>query len=300
MKRLVMAVVVALSVVGCGDTNVLGGGTVPSLLPTKGDLSTGGNTVRSGKMSVDPNASCPDGHGPTGLQASSNRDAVVAYISWDAVLGVQDYSYEVERYLPTNVYQLVHASSIDLTHEDVRTGQGHFRVRVRTRVCDSQFSPWSEWVRFTVGEDSNAPDPIVVVVPPVEVPPVVVPPVVTPPVVIPPVVIPPVVVPPVVVPPVVIPPVVPPVVVPPVDDGNNGHGNDGDHVDDSNPGNGGNGGNTPPAGGGNGNSCSIHTSGKPVTPPPSGNGNGGGNTPSVPDGDHNSDLHPDCGVGNTH
>ncbi len=320
MKQVLVALALAVSVAACGDTNLLtGGGTAPSTF-TAPTQANGAGRIQA--RSVDPNASCPDGHAPTGLAASSNRDAVVAYIQWNEVLGVTDYSWEVERYLPTNVYQLVRSSSTELLNVDVPTGQGHFRVHVRTRVCDSQFSPWSEWVRFTVGEDSNAPDPIVIVVPPpmvevpvVAIPPVVTPPVVTPPVVIPPVIIPPVVVPPVVVPPVVVPPVVtppeqtpvPPVVVPCP---NGDHNNDG-HCDSGNPpenpggdngngnppnGGGGNGGGVPPGGSDNGSNCSIHTSGKPATPPGGGNGGGAGNPP---DADHNDDGHNDCGVGAT-
>jgi hypothetical protein len=269
-------------------------GTTPSAVIAR-DKDVGGHVITSATSKPSyfrGDNSCPDGDVIGGLRSNVLPGGSVL-LTWTEPGSIHEFVVELDRYDVTNVFLPVPVSSVKGPLLKLHLeSEGRYRFRVREQNDCGGLGPWSAYEFFSTEINDQVYDPIVV----------------TPPVVVPPVIVPPV--------------VVPPVVIPPVIDScpNGDHNNDG-HCDSGNPpenpgggngndngngnppvdpGNGGGSGNPNPSGGDNGNSCTIHTQGKPVTPPgqsDGGNGNGGGNAGGPPDADHNDDGHNDCGVG---
>lgn len=142
---------------------------------------------------------------PAFLVLNETTDHTTLQVSWQNVPGVTEYEVQIERYVdsawaPEARFQV---SALSVSY----TGEGTFRVRVRTVYCGDRHGSWSPDEVKTVGTndpgtvDSNNPTPTPIPPPPPE------------------------------------PPGTPPG-PPSNNDHNNGHGNDNDHDDDSNPGRG--------------------------------------------------------------
>lgn len=172
----ITATLLAAFTAACGTASTATGlGSGPS--PLAAEPNTG--VFRA--YSVDPKASCPDGHYPEGFKVSLNADGGATFM-WNEVLGVTDYQIEAYHYGADNEFKLALSVSEDKLNRDYlfRTS-GRYRARIRTRSCDTHYGPWSEWLVFSTDghDDRGRIDPVVVpipapqppVVPPVDPPP---------------------------------------------------------------------------------------------------------------------------------